>query len=225
MNLKINVETMGDNEGINTNDISLSLSLLYHLFYQEPNTALIERIVASGMLGLWKSLVQEGQPIIDADLQNERALEQMQADHLALFVGIGMPLAPPWGSVYLSEENLLMQSSTYAWMAHLDQAKLRFNAAEQQPHDHIGLMLSALAQWWHKYQIAKLTGGDAAYYQRALRVTLEQHLLPWLPRFYHHLSQHAQTPLYRLCGKVMMYLIDMIIKEIGAQPRVVTLYY
>ncbi|MGI5733882.1 TorD/DmsD family molecular chaperone [Escherichia coli] len=107
-----------------------------------------------------------------------RSLERLQADHLALFVGIGMPKAVPWGSVYLTEENLLLQRSTHALTAFLKSHRIILCTDEQQISDHIGLCLSVLAlllKQWGDYPEETT--------ERTIREFLRDHLLPWSGRF------------------------------------------
>ncbi|ELV7518781.1 molecular chaperone TorD family protein, partial [Photobacterium damselae] len=125
-------------------DIDITLKLLYQSLYFEPTSLLLSEIEDSGIL-----LYLQNKLNIRLSLQNNLTnlnddIDNIQLDHLSLFVGLGMPLAPPWGSIYLNEENLLLRESTYQWMNFLEQQHFQFNLTEQQPYDHIGLMISVI---------------------------------------------------------------------------------
>ncbi|AZW02489.1 hypothetical protein ENE68_23995 (plasmid) [Escherichia coli] len=153
-----------ETEAITERELSLvSLSLLYHFFCFEPQKALINNMLNSDILNLWHSKWDMDIHETNTFLQNQDALERLQADHLALFVGIGMPKAVPWGSVYLTEENLLLQRSTHALTAFLKSHRIILCTDEQQISDHIGLCLSVLALLLNNGEIIRKKPPSAQY--------------------------------------------------------------
>ena len=210
-----------ETEAITERELSLvSLSLLYHFFCFEPQKALINNMLNSDILNLWHSKWYMDIHETNTFLQNQDALERLQADHLALFVGIGMPKAVPWGSVYLTEENLLLQRSTHALTAFLKSHRIILCTDEQQISDHIGLCLSVLAlllKQWGDYPEETT--------ERTIREFLRDHLLPWSGRFCELLTAHAETPLYALLGKVTKRILKDQQHQWQITPRPRTLYY
>ncbi|ELI6450324.1 molecular chaperone TorD family protein, partial [Photobacterium damselae] len=175
-------------------DIDITLKLLYQSLYFEPTSLLLSEIEDSGIL-----LYLQNKLNIRLSLQNSLInlnddIDNIQLDHLSLFVGLGMPLAPPWGSIYLNEENLLLRESTYQWMNFLEQQHFQFNLTEQQPYDHIGLMISVISNLWYKLKDDDL---NIDFYYHSIRTILNQHLLPWSERFCHLVIENSQTYFYK----------------------------
>lgn len=210
-----------ETEAITEHELSLvSLSLLYHFFCFEPQKALINNMLNSDILNLWHSKWDMDIHETTAFLQNQDALDRLQADHLSLFVGIGMPKAVPWGSVYLTEENLLLQRSTYALTAFLKSHCIILRTDEQQIPDHIGLCLSVLAlllKQWEDYPEEST--------EHTIREFLHAHLLPWSGRFCELLIAQADTPLYALFGKITKRILKDQQYQWQITPQPCTLYY
>lgn len=60
-----------------------------------------------------------------------------------LFEGQGKMPVPPWGSVYLEKDNLLMGETTADYRAFLQSLGMVFTDREREPEDQFGLMLLA----------------------------------------------------------------------------------
>ncbi|AWK83948.1 molecular chaperone TorD family protein [Photobacterium damselae subsp. damselae] len=186
-------------------DIEITLKLLYQALYFEPTSLLLSEIEDSGIL-----LYLQNKLNIRLSLQNKlinlnNDIDNIQLDHLSLFVGLGMPLAPPWGSIYLNEENLLLRESTYQWMDFLEQQHFQFNLTEQQPYDHIGLMISVISNLWYKLKDDDL---NIDFYYHSIRTILNQHLLPWSERFCHLVIKNSQTYFYKYIGNLLYQTLN-----------------
>ncbi|WP_445497400.1 molecular chaperone TorD family protein [Photorhabdus sp. SF281] len=97
--------------------------------------------------------------------------ESLQYDYSILFEGQGAMPVPPWGSVYLDRENLLLGESTLAYREFLAKQNMIISSKQREPEDQFGLMLLAL--------VYILEQG----HKPAARTLLEQHLLPWAYRY------------------------------------------
>ena len=75
----------------------------------------------------------------------DRELERLQGDHCQLFIGSGMPAAPPWESFYRTEERLMFSNHTLEVRAFYERFGLVSERKEQEPEDHIGLELEFMA--------------------------------------------------------------------------------
>lgn len=198
----------------------VSLNLLYRFFYFEPEESLLLKVEESHILDFWQAEMGISALETEIFLSQVSAIELLQSDHLSLFVGIGMPNAMPWGSVYLSEENLLLQNSTYALARFLADQNLTFQLDEKQPLDHIGLCLSALASLLERHFKTK----DASS-ERLVCELLSAHLLPWSSRFCELLTTQAETALYRLLGKITQHLLAQLQARWQITPEQRQLYY
>lgn len=124
----------------------------------------------------------------------------------ALFEGQGEMVAPPWGSVYLEKDNLLMGETTASYRRFLRGHGMAFDGHQQEPEDQFGLMLLA-------YSALIERGAPQAAAQ-----LLEQHLLPWAPRYLERLQQNILSPFYaRLAQVAEMYLRDVQLQQ-GLEP-------
>jgi TorA maturation chaperone TorD len=92
-------------------------------------------------------------------------------DFSILFEGQGKMPAPPWGSVYLSVDNIVMGASTLRYRQFLETLNLTLVSKLNEPEDQFGLMLFALAKLLEKEN-------DTATIQ-----LLEEYLLPWCFRY------------------------------------------
>lgn len=200
--------------------IDVSLNILYHFFYFEPSQVLLQKLVESQLLDYWRRYLVIELNTSDEWLSEPACLACLQADHLALFVGLGMPESMPWGSVYLHEDNLLLQESTYLLESFLRRHGLIFQLKERQPVDHIGLCLSALVHLLRRYRITADPGD-----QRAIVEFLSIHLLPWGGRFCSLLIAHAKTPFYQDLGRVTRQLLLTLQREYQVSVEQKKLYW
>ena len=120
-----------------------------------------------------------------------------------------MPV-PPWGSVWLERDNLLMGDTTAEYQAFLQSQGMTFNSRQNEPEDQFGLMLLACC--------ALLDAGKDA----AVNQLLEVYLLPWGFRYLERLQSNAVSPFYaRLAVVTTRYLqevqqqrvIEQLLKE------------
>lgn len=134
-------------------------------------------------------------PFVDAPCALE-ALELMQKglaggvdddlmwEYRRLFVGPGHKAAPPWGSVYTDRECVIFGVSTLDLRQWMRERGIERRAAENDPDDHIGLMLE-LMTW-----IALNRPDDLDDYLRL-------HLLTWAPHFLEYLEAQTTHLFYR----------------------------
>lgn len=147
----------------------------------------------------------------------EMAYPKLRDDYMRLFIGIGMPLAPLWSSVYLDEENFLMGESCRAVEEFMAQSGLACRLNDREPLDHLGLLLSALEQYLLR---------TAADQDRTLiRYFLQEFLLPWTPRCLELLNREAKEPFYRALGNLTSHFLDELAGICGAKRKIVRLYY
>lgn len=97
--------------------------------------------------------------------------ESLSATFAKLFEGSDHLDAPPWGSVYLTEENLIMGESMLAYCEFLASQGLAVDTEMNEPSDHFGLMMFALAYFMESEN------------DEAVQTLLSVYLLPWAPRY------------------------------------------
>lgn len=163
----------------------------------------------NGFSGIQKALAGRDFESVRQDLRDE---------HMLLFIGVGMPLVPLWGSVYLDEENLLMGESTLALEDFLAKAGLASNTGVREPQDHLGLVLSAIA-----LLLERQAGGVNA--KDTMCEFIETHLSPWVPRCLELLAERAKSSFYRGVGDLTADLLQGIAEICGAGQVTKKLYY
>lgn len=128
-----------------------------------------------------------------------------------LFEGQGEMIAPPWGSVYLHKDNLIMGDSTAEYCQFLDRVGVSFDI-QNQPLDQFGLMLWTLA-------ILLEEGNDPAIVE-----LLGKHMLIWSTRYLTLLSGNTVSPFYANLAKLTSLFLLQLQNEIGLHVPTVTLF-
>lgn len=137
---------------------------------------------------------QENAPLI-----SDAAYQALREDRLRLLVGMGPVLAPPWESVYFSQERLLFQEETLQVRQWYARFGLEVERLYHEPDDHIGLEYSFLAHL-ASLGLQAAERGDAAELadlRQAQAEFVSQHLLRWEPAWARLMLQHAHTDFYR----------------------------
>ncbi|HHX9848866.1 TPA: TorD/DmsD family molecular chaperone [Salmonella bongori] len=130
-----------------------------------------------------------------------------------LFEGQGEMPVPPWGSVYLEKDNLLMGETTADYRSFLQSQGMVFTNREREPEDQFGLMLLACSDL--------LARGENLVANRLL----ETHLLPWGFRYLELLQRNTVSAFYgRLAVVATCYLQD-IQQQQGLQPATRRLFF
>ncbi|MTH46594.1 TorD/DmsD family molecular chaperone [Intestinirhabdus alba] len=130
-----------------------------------------------------------------------------------LFEGQGKMPVPPWGSVWLERDNLMMGETTADYRAFLRAQGITFDARESEPEDQFGLMLLA-------YCTLLETEKSAA----ASRL-LEAHLLPWGFGYLELLQRCDVSPFYARLAAVTTCYLQEIQQQQGLQPAARRLYF
>ena len=142
--------------------------------------------------------------------------EQLEYDFSILFEGQGEMPAPPWGSVYLDKENILMGDSTLQYREFLSTFGLVNQSTIREPEDQFGLMLLAWVHLIEQQPVTKLPSGEAAL------VLLTEHLLPWAYRYLELVSSsQTEHQVYPLLAKITECYLQTLQTELGlfTQPR------
>lgn len=140
--------------------------------------------------------------------------EQLEYDFSILFEGQGEMPAPPWGSVYLDKENILMGDSTLQYREFLSTFGLVNQSTIREPEDQFGLMLLAWVHLIEQQPVTKHPSGEAAL------ALLTEHLLPWAYRYLELVSssqtEHQVCPLL---AKITECYLKTLQTELGLFPQ------
>lgn len=172
--------------------------LLGAFFYYPPNSQelkpLITALLHIDQLAEWQnsSFISEQCQILAEEITNP----ELDYQYSVLFEGQGAMLMPPWGSVYLDEEHLLMGKSQERYRQFLHQHGLILNTGMNEPEDQFGLMLMAFAillendkleaaqhlisdhlLTWSELYLARLKHNDVSRFYRTLAIIAEHYLM------------------------------------------------
>ncbi|MDF2631063.1 MAG: dmsD 1 [Symbiobacteriaceae bacterium] len=126
-----------------------------------------------------------------------------EAEFNRLFVGPGKLPAPPYESVWQSDDRLLVQSAMTevrsCYRAHGVQN------THPEPDDHLALEL----EFYTLLQRRFLDGDRPAHQLAAQHHFLTHHLSIWLPAFCEAVQTHAASPFYRNLAESTLRIIQL----------------
>ncbi|WP_392559903.1 TorD/DmsD family molecular chaperone [Orbus mooreae] len=184
--------------------MNLSTRLFGAFFYYPPTSEALKPLYTSlneiESLFLWenKSLIQSQCKLIQKYLNDP----ELPYQYSILFEGQGFMPAPPWGSVYLDKENLLMGESTHRYREFLQQQNIVMQTGINEPEDQFGLMLMTLAL------IIESAEFDAA------KQLISQHIMPWAPRYLSLLKEYDGSPFYQALAIIVEQYLSTIVKTL-----------
>lgn len=134
------------------------------------------------------------------------AAEEYARDFQRLFIGPDHVPAPPWESVYRTDDHVLCGPPCSEVHDAYRGAGLESSLGSREPEDHIWLELAFCAVLCGRAAESLATGtgpgggAAAAPWLDHYRAFLRDHLLLWAPAFTKDVLEHAQTDLYRGAG-------------------------
>ena len=160
-------------------------ALLSVLLARAPDRTLLERLADlpsdSSPLGVIHAAL--------AEAAGRTSVERVEREYFDLFIGLGRGEFLPYGSYYLS--GFLHERPLARLRAHL--ARLGIERAEGQvePEDHAAILCEVMA---------RLANGELPAPSGADREVFEQHLSPWIGRFFADLERAEAADFYRPVG-------------------------
>lgn len=149
--------------------------------------------------------------------QSAEAFKSERNDELAyefnrLFVGPTSPSAPPYESVYRTEDRLVMQETTLAVRRWYKAEKLNTSKISNEPDDFIATeleftayLLSCALEFYQQNQLAL-----AFEYLQKYNAFFREHLGLWLPSFVHEFSSSTTSQLFKLVGEILIRTVTPI---------------
>lgn len=129
-----------------------------------------------------------------------------------LFVGPASPPAPPYESVYRSEERLVMQESTLEVRKWYQAEELSSSNPRNEPDDFIATELEyaayLLSCGLELYQ--QNQGAQALDYIQKYNAFWRGHLGLWLPEFVHVLSSSTPSQVFKILGEIIIRTVTPI---------------
>ncbi len=186
------------------------MSLLGQIAYKYPDnqergwfqSLIDEDVFAEAPFSTEREDVKAGLEVLQKWVENglsDDVFEQMQVDYTRLFIGSTAVIAPPWGSVYLSDSRLMFQEKTLEVRGWYRRFGLQSDKLYREPDDHIGLELAFIAHL-AKLGIQALGEEDPEQFAALLdaqRKFLSEHMLRWAPGFCEKVVAEARTDFYK----------------------------
>ncbi|MGS0724577.1 TorD/DmsD family molecular chaperone [Shewanella sp. 0m-11] len=147
-------------------------------------------------------------------------INDVKLDYGQLFFGPGEPKAMPWGSVYLSEQQLINDESTVQLMQFYKQYQVTFALGYNQPVDHIALFYGVIAELLTQL----INTEDNNLTTEVLLVLLQQHLLPWSGRCLTLAIEHSETDFYKGIALLALDFETQLIKAVNVVPMTKRLF-
>ena len=134
----------------------------------------------------------------------EAVLTQIKRDYSTLFVGPDHLLAPPWESVYLTDEKLTFGAPTLEVRKFFARHDLEYQLKNTEPDDHFGLELEFMAELANRQlqALEKELSAKAQYLKKEQLLFLKEHLLKWSDQFTQNILKHAHTQYFQGMARI-----------------------
>lgn len=130
------------------------------------------------------------------DQATESTLLLAKDEFKRLFAGPGSIPAPPWESVYRSQEHLLFGATTYQVRKKYHHFGLQYIRENNEPDDHLILELEFMAYLNDLCMKQQDVQGVADLLSSQIQF-LDEHLCQWIPLFTEKILKAAKSDLYR----------------------------
>ncbi|MDP4127617.1 MAG: molecular chaperone TorD family protein [Bacillota bacterium] len=137
--------------------------------------------------------------------------QQMCFEFNRLFVGPGSPVAPPYESVYLSQDRLVMQEQTLEVRKMYQSENLMTTSQGTIPDDFIATELEFAAYLLNRVIQESSSGNssNATKYLHLFNVFMQEHPRRWLQVFATIVSENTQHPVFLLVMQVLLSTIEL----------------
>lgn len=143
-----------------------------------------EMMQGAGLLGAFAREAAQADP--------QAVAARLRQEFVTLFEGPGAMIAPPWESVYRTEEQLLFGPTTFKVRLYYRRWGLGLPEAGREPEDHITLELEFL----------NFLLEQGAEHERS--AFLREHLLTWVPQFCSLVEDGAESRFYQGVAKLLL---------------------
>lgn len=124
--------------------------------------------------------------------------------------------APPYASVYLSEDGLMYQKAHDEMVRLLLQQGLSIDKQFNEPADHIAIQLDYLGN----LVLSSLNSSDEKSSNLDQLQFIEHHLLNWLPSFISQMKHTSNSGFYQNISKLLLCYLQLEVKFLNAEMKV-----
>ncbi len=124
-----------------------------------------------------------------AEAARQSSAEEVEREYFDLFIGLGRGELLPYGSYYLT--GFLHERPLARLRESLARLGIERSAGQAEPEDHAAILCEIMAG---------LASGRFPAPEGAARTLFEEHLAPWMERFFTDLEQAEAAAFYRRTG-------------------------
>lgn len=177
-------------------------------FYEEPNQTRLKEAFNINIFESFKGQDDESQSegvdlvlssLKDIETMEEKDFKKIKEEYNRLFVGPGKLVAPPWGSVYLSEERIIFDEHTLSVRDFYKSWGISVNRKNKEPDDHIGFELEFMSIMCRK-SIDAIRENDMDKLKDLLEAQksfLQDHLLKWTDQFFQVIFKYSEENFFK----------------------------
>lgn len=194
-------------------------TVLSRLLLRPPTEGDLQAVRDPGLLAVWplgREGFAKGLDFLAASAHDGEGVGEVRSDYLALFVGPGHLLAPPYESVQRGEERLVFDAETLQVRAWYSRFGLEAPRLNQEPDDHVGLELEFLT---HLGRLALDQPEEEARVFALLGQFVAEHLGTWAPALASQIQAHAATCFYRGVGHLLGATVARTMEAFPAQAE------
>ncbi|MXR69351.1 molecular chaperone TorD [Shewanella sp. JBTF-M18] len=210
-------------------DMQAIANVLHSVLTLYPETTLMETFKEQGIAEIWPRLsgtdaeqvgLTEIKAYLDAWNDDEQTIIRLKLDYGNLFYGPGTPIAPPWGSAYLSPSLLLNDASTIRLQQFYRDNNINLTIASNEPVDHIGLIIAVLA-----FLLGQLSEKpNETLTRKLINTLLAEHLLPWADRCLLLAYEHADTSYFKGFSTLARDFLNYLSVAFDIEPKKLAIY-
>jgi len=197
----------------------MSFRFLSQVYIEVPNKKFMESIFRNNLFFEWpiaenQKNISRGLKILQdySDQWNPDLMQLVEQDYTRLFIGLEKILAPPYASVYLSEDHILYEKPVLDVRRFYEKMGLSVNPKKRKPDDHIGFELFCLSFLCEKIALTAKQNEIQKFveFQTALSEFLSDHLNSWLDSFLSKVFDQAQTSFYQGMTFLTLGLVESL---------------
>ena len=187
--------------------------------YYEPGPEFAEERLFDSMLAaairIDPGLAQRARSL--GEVFSSETLEKLLVDYTHLFLGPADVLARPYGSVWMTGEEALMQDSTMAVLALYAEGGFEIDENFRELPDHIAAELEFLYLLIHRATEAQQSGNMPALEaaENLRKRFLREHLARWVRPFIEAMQAGAETAFYRELAQLTERVVAMEASRVG----------
>lgn len=190
-------------------------TFLTRSFIEEPSRDFVELLSSEEMMEAFpfieeSEMLRGGVEALsfylrDPDLLSTKNMDDLAADFTNLFVGPNKVKAPPWESIYVSDQRLVFRDETIDVRNTYAKQSLIPKNIHLEPDDHISLELDFLVHLT-KRALTELRANKLSHAKRTLteqKKFMQSHLLKWVSDLAGNVRHFARTDFYRGTANIL----------------------